>query len=101
MSEAIPLLTVPQAIEAAAALCQRVDGALTVARALTGVPDATVVSIAILVGQLDTIARAAAAFSLADRDLDAWSTLQEHLLAAGYLPLQNIPATKEHSDVTR
>lgn len=89
------------------------DEALAEARRIQAAPDADlarattalsvrgICSLAVLAIQLDTIAQAAAAFSIADRDLDAWATLQEHLVAAGYLPLKNIPATKEARDGAR
>jgi len=71
------------------------------ARAATALSVRAIGSLAVLAIQLDAIAQAAAAFSVSDRDHGAWSALQERLIAAGYLPLQNISATKEQPDGTR
>lgn len=70
-------------------------------RAATGLSLRDVTSLAILVHQLDEIAQAAAAFSIANRDLTAWATLQEHLLAAGYLPIPNTSSAQEARDGAR
>lgn len=64
MAEALSLLTVPQAIEAAAALRQRIDTAIDARRAITGTSTAAIASMAVLIGQLDAIARAAAEVDL-------------------------------------
>ena len=92
MSETLNLLTVPQAVEAAAALRRRVDSALDARRAITGLSTSAIVSIAILVGQFEAIAQAAAAYSCRATDHATWVRLQELLIEAGYLPL---PAHQE------
>ena len=95
MSEALALLTVPQAVEAAAALRARIDTALDARRAITGTSTAAIVSIAVLVGQLDAIAQAAAVFSINNRDHAAWERLQELLLSTGHLPLPETSPAQE------
>lgn len=93
---------IPLTFDQAVALARRIqttpDGQLD--RVMTGLSLRDIASLAILSHQLDEIAQAAA-LSVGNRDRDAWKALQERLLAAGYLPLQNIPATKEQPDGAR
>lgn len=63
-------------------------------RAATGLSLKTVLSLAVLVGQLDELARAAAAHVAQPKDLAAWADLQERLIKAVYLPL---PQSQEPS----
>ena len=101
MSEAFTPLSVGEAIAAAHRIFERADSALSLRRALTGVPDRDLISIVILVRQLDGIARAAAAvpmtmdeasFVMTSGDFALFSGLRQQLAAAGYLPLETSPA---------
>lgn len=64
-------------------------------RAATGLSLQAICSLAILAHQLDDLARAAAEHVARPRDLEAWATLQEHLVRAAYLPLPNSSASQE------
>lgn len=104
MSEAFTPLTVPEAIAAAHRIYERADAALTIRRALDGVPDRELISIVILARQLDEIARAAAAvpmtpdeaaFVMVPADLERFAALRRLLGAAGYLPLPETQLAEE------
>ncbi|GJD93397.1 hypothetical protein [Methylobacterium iners] len=84
-SPAISLLTVEETIAAASRVRMTDDANLR--RAATGLSLNAICSMAVLVGQLDAIARSAAAYSTGTPDPDRYAELQERLLAAGYLPL--------------
>ena len=95
MTEAFTALSVGEAIAAAHRIFERADTALSLRRALTGVPDRELISIVILVRQLDVIARAAAAvpmtldqavFVMVPADLALFAELRGLLTASGYLP---------------
>lgn len=106
MAETFNFLTVSQAIEAAAALRQRLDTYLDPRRAVTEMSISAIASVAVLVEQLDAIAQASA------RTEDTWRRANEGqasaqdaadaavdlirlLSAAGYLPLPPALATEE------
>lgn len=91
MSEAFTPLVVPEAIAAAHRIFERADRALTIRRALDGVPDRELISIVILALQLDAIAQASAAYLSRPADRDAWERLTELLLLSGHLPLPATP----------
>ena len=96
MTEAFTPLSVGEAIAAAHRIFDRADAALSLRRALTGVPDRELISVVILARQLDRIARAAAAvpmtldeaaFVMTPPDFALFAELRELLAASGYLPL--------------
>lgn len=100
MSEAFTPLSVGEAIAAAHRIFERADSALSLRRALTGVPDRELISIVILVRQLDEIARTAAALKIAAHSPESVrSRLADHLAdlltAAGYLTLPDHPLLEE------
>ncbi|MGX5776484.1 hypothetical protein [Methylorubrum zatmanii] len=93
MSEAFTPLSAPEAVAAAHRIFERADTALSLRRALDGVPSSDLISIVILARQLDEIARAAAAYAADGKDFEAWDRLRELLAIPGYLPLpQTHPA---------
>lgn len=92
MSAPVPLLTVSEAVAAARIVADCANAGSDVRRAISGLSTSAIASIAILVEQLDRIAKGAADFSCRSNDMAAWETLQQQLLSAGYLPL---PEQKE------
>ncbi|TXN71629.1 hypothetical protein [Methylobacterium sp. WL6] len=92
MAELLPLLTIPETLEVAAALRSRLETARDARRAITGASTSAIASMAVLVGQFDAIAKAAAIFTLRNRDHAAWEDLQALLLTTGHLPLPELTA---------
>ncbi len=102
MSEAFTPLSVGEAIAAAHRIFERADSALSLRRALTGVPDREMISIVILARQLDEIARTAAALKVAANSPESVrSALADHLTelltAGGFLPPSDLPLIEEHA----
>lgn len=100
MSEAFTPLTAPEAIAAAHRIFDRADRALTIRRALDGVPDRELISIVILARQLDEIARAAGVMMSLGNSPErirraVADALAERLIAAGYLELPDQPQLEE------
>ena len=96
----VKLLPLQEALAAATAIRKRYteceDGGLDPRRALDGASVAALLSLAVLAGQFDRLAQAAAAlhadpdraaFVLTDEEFALFEDLQEQLVAAGYLPL--------------
>ena len=87
----VKLLPLQEALAAAAAIRKRYtaceDAGLDPRRALDGASVAALLSLAVLAGQFDRLARTAAPFSLKPQDFALFEDLQEQLVAAGYLPL--------------
>lgn len=79
---------IPLSFEEAMAVAKRIHSTpeAKLSRAVTGLSLNAIVSLAILVVQLDAIAQASAAAHAAPTDLSRNAALRELLLAAGYLP---------------
>lgn len=91
MAEVVSLLTVSETIRAAEDLRRKADASLTLARALVGVPDVAIASMAVLIGQFDTIAKLSAQLILDPNHSIVASDLDSALSAAGYLPELTTP----------
>lgn len=103
----IKLLSVEETLEAAAAACARANRPpFDPRRALDGLSATAIISLVVLVGQLDGIAQTSARTEDAwrrvnDREADAQEAadasndLVRLLSAAGYLPLPPVPTTEE------